>query len=185
MNRVTVLTKPNTGSWISCVRWPGIHKLIISHIILTSYTYMYTYNALTSSIWLYMYYEYIYMDIVCLQQWCRDMHVYGMDIHMCCVCISMCLQCVPVCFYIINVSMYTLYRDTVNKHVYPHKAHTHACLRTYIMFPDTWSVIHPRNSRWRIYQAEYRPFLNCVILGKSVDSFGFTFFFVWLERDQL
>lgn len=132
-----------------------------------------------------VYVLWIYMDIVCLQQWCIDMHVYGMDIHMCCVCISMCLQRVPACFYIMHVSMYTLYRDTVNKHVYPHKAHTHVYMHTYIMFPDTWSIIHPRNSRWRIYQAEYRPFLNCVILGKSVDSFGFTFFFVWLERDQL
>lgn len=171
------------------MRWTGIHKLIISHTILASYTDMYTYNALISSIWLYMYYEYIYryiwMNIVCLQQWCIDMHVYGMDIHVYCVCVSMCLQRVPVCFYIMNVSMYTLYRETVNKHVYPHKAHTHVYLHTYIMFPDTWSIIHPRNSRWRIYQAEYRPFLNCVTLGKSVDSFGFTFFFVWLERDQL
>lgn len=99
---------------------------------------MYTYNALMSSIWLYMYYEhiYIYMDIVCLQR-CIYMHVYVMDTHMCCVCIFMCLQCVPVCFYIMHVSMYTLYRDTVNKHVYTHKAHTHVYMHTYIMFPDT------------------------------------------------
>lgn len=136
-----------------------------------------------SSIWLYMYYE--YMDIVCLQQWCIYRHVYGMDTHVCCACIFMCLQCIPVYFYIMHVSMYTLFRDTANKHVYPHNAYTHVYMHTYIMFPNTWSIIHLSNNRWRIYQAEYRPFLNCVILGKSVDSFGFTFFFVWLERDQL
>lgn len=124
MNRVTVLTKPNTGSWISCVRWPGIHKLIISHIILTSYTYMYTYNALMSSIWLYMYYEYIYGYSVPTTMMYRHACIWYGYPYVLCVHIHVFTTCTSVFLHYKCVYVYIIQRYSEYTCIPPQGTHT-------------------------------------------------------------
>lgn len=184
MDRCTaLLTKPDMGSQISCVRQTGWHKLILSYTVLASTLTCAHMRHLCLYAWTYTCYECTYGHRVSTKtMYAHECIQYGYSL--CAVYASTCVYgvCASVCFYIMHVYMYKLYRDMVNKHA-SHLQSTHMC--TYVHIIMCPHASQPSSRRWRICRSEYRPSCNCVILGKSVDSFGFTLFFVWLERDQL